>query len=188
MLDYRVDMRDDGFTLALRPDFPMRQARSLAVTAASWVRAAVGGSAKIHWPNHVVLDEKRVCAIACRATAEGDIMFTFRPDVGALSMDPDAFRRAVVDAAAEDLAGYPENQPALIQKYCEHCVTVMKFVETVYRGVPVYGFAFAVDKHGGLMIMTQESRTVVTVYGGEVRLAKKEDAPEPPELPRMPGN
>ncbi len=103
-------------------------------------------------------------------------------------MPLDAFRAAVIDAAVPALEGYPENQADLLAKYCEQCLTVMKFVNVTYRGVPLYGFAFAVDKHGGLMVMTQESRTVVTLYGGEAEIVKKEDAPEDvPDVPAMPG-
>ena len=94
----------------------------------------------------------------------------------------------VVSAAVRDLEWFPENRADLIQAYCEHCRTVMKFVDVTYRGMPLYGFAFAVDRHGGLMVMTQESHTVVTVYGGEAVIVKKEDAPaNVPDLPVMPG-
>lgn len=183
---YTVETADGGFLLTAPLRCPLKQARCLAVTAASWVRDAVGGDAEIHWPNHVVLNGERVCGIECRARDE-KIMLTFKPDAQAIPEPIGAFAEKVVRAAVSALEGYPENQPELLQKYCEHCVTVMKFVDTTYRGVPLYGFAFAVDKHGGLMVMTKESRTVVTLYGGEVRLAKKGEEPETPEMPSMPG-
>ena len=184
---YTFEKIDGGFSLRFRPDFPRSQARCLAVAAASWVRAAAGGGAKILWPNRVVLDGARVCAMECRAAAAGELIFTFRPE--ALPIPAEAFAEAVVLAAVEDLAGFPDNQPALLEKYCEHCLTVMKFVNVTYRGMPIYGFAFAVDKHGGLMVMTQESHTVVTVYGGEAEIVKKGEEPDrTQELPHMPGN
>lgn len=183
---YTFKYEEDGFSLTAPLSCPMGEARSLAVICASWVRRAAG-EGEIHWPNRVLLAGRDLCAIQCRGTAEG-VRFTFRPDRAALPADGEAFARAVVRAAVSELPGYPENRPALLQAYCAHCVTVMKFVETVYRGAPLYGFAFAVDRHGGLMVMTQESKTVVTLYGGTVRLAQKENAPEPPALPRMPGN
>ena len=89
------------------------------------------------------------------------------------------------EAALASLAeGFPENSAELIQGYCNHCRTLMKFVDTVYRGMPVYGFAFAVDKFGGLMVMTQQSRSVVTVYSGRAELAQ--DEPQQPDMPIMP--
>ncbi len=183
---YEAETVDGGFCLTARLRCPLGQARCLAVTAASWVRDAVGGDAKIHWPNHVTVGETRVCGIECRAK-DDRIMLTFKPDVQAISEPVGTFAEKVVRAAVSALEGYPENQPALLQKYCEHCITVMKFVDTTYRGVPLYGFAFAVDKHGGLMVMTQESRTIVTLYGGDVRLAQKDGEAGMPEMPRMPG-
>lgn len=183
---YTVERAGGGFLLTAPLRCPLAQARCLAVTAASWVREAVGGDAEIHWPNHVLVDGTRVCGIECRAR-DKKIMLTFTPDAQAIPEPVGAFAEKVVRAAVSALEGYPENQPELLQKYCEHCVTVMKFVNTTYRGVPLYGFAFAVDKHGGLMVMTQESRTVVTLYGGEVRIAKKGEGPETPAVPDMPG-
>ena len=129
-----------------------------------------------------------MCAVTCRATAGGTLVFTFRPDPAVLPVPAEDFRAGVLAAAVPALTGYPENRADLLTAYCEHCRTVMKFVHTAYRGMPLYGFAFAVDKHGGLMVMTQESRTVVTLYGGEAEIVRREDGPEEtPELPPMPG-
>lgn len=180
---FTAEETEGGFTLTARLSCPMSQARCLAVTAASWVRAAAGGEAKIQWPNHVVADGKRICAIKCLALADGGLRFTFLPALEAEL--PADFPAAVCRAAVKDLADYPDDRPQLIQRYCEHCMTVMKFVDTTYHGVPLYGFAFAVDKHGGLMVMTQESHTVVTLYGGEAVVVGKRDQ-EPPELPPTP--
>lgn len=179
---------ENRLTITAKLRCPVSRARCLAVTAASWVRDAVGEGAFILWPNRVILGEKPICAITCRATADDEIMLTFEPEAGALPIALDVFEERVTAAAAAAVEGYPENQPALLQAYCEHCRTVMKFVNVTYRGMPLYGFAFAVDKHGGLMVMTQESHTVVTVYGGEAEIVKKGEEPDTaPDLPNMPG-
>ena len=185
---FSCETAEGGFTLAAPLRCPVSEARCLAMVCASWVRAAVGADAAILWPNHVVLDGRRVCAVTCRATAGGTLVFTFRPDPAVLPVPAEDFRAGVLAAAVPALTGYPENRADLLTAYCEHCRTVMKFVHTAYRGMPLYGFAFAVDKHGGLMVMTQESRTVVTLYGGEAEIVRREDGPEEtPELPPMPG-
>ena len=171
---WRLETAGEDFNLVVPLPCPMSEARCLAVTAASWVREAAGGFARIRWPNHVLLEGQPVCAIQCRATAAGEIVFTFRPDVSVLPVSAEAFRSAVCRAAARDLAGFPENYSTLLAIYCEGCDTVMKHVDVTYRGMPLYGFAFAVDRHGGLMVMTQESRTVVTIYGGEARIVPRE--------------
>ena len=187
-MEYTVQKTENGFAVTAKLDCPVGQARCLAVTAASWVREAAGGGAEILWPNHVVRGEERLCAITCRATADDIIMLTFSPNAEAAGSLPEDFAEQVVAAAVRDLADYPENRPELIAAYCRHCRTVMKSVNVVYRGMPVYGFAFAVDKHGGLMVMTQKSRTVITLYGGEARIAEKGDEPvEIPDVPAMPG-
>ena len=186
-MKYTIEKNENGFSITAALPCPLGEARCLAVAAASWVRDAVGGDAYILWPNHVVLGEARVCAITCRATAAGELVFTFSP-TEAMPLPADELAARVADAAEKALAGFPGNQPALMQAYCDHCRTVMKFVDVTYRGMPLYGFAFAVDRHGGLMVMTQESHTVVTVYGGEAVIVKKEDAPaNVPDLPVMPG-
>ena len=174
--------REDGFSITARPDCAAGEARCLAVAAATWVLEAVGNGAEILWPNHVVLEGRRVCGITCRAS-EGAVVFAFQPELSAVPVSPEAFRTGVLEAASAALESYPANRPELMQRYCEHCLTVMKHVNVTYRGMPVYGFAFAVDRHGGLMVMTQESRTVITLYGGEAEIAEREERtggiPEP---------
>ena len=187
-MEYALQKNERGFVLTARLTCPVNEARCLAMVCASWVRAAVGGEAKILWPNHVQAGERCVCTITCRATGDNEIMLTFEPDHETLSVTPEAFAERVAAEAERDLSGYPDNRAELIQTYCRHCETVMKYVNVIYRGMPMYGFAFAVDKHGGLMVMTQTSRTVVTLYGGEARIVRKDDAPvELPDLPPMPG-
>ena len=187
-MEFICQKKENGFAVTAKLDCPVGQARCLAVTAASWVRDAVGEGASILWPNHVVLGEKRVCAITCRATGNDEIMLTFAPEPAASDVLPGDFAEQVSAAAERDLAGYPDNRAELIQAYCRHCRTVMRFVNVNYRGMPVHGFAFAVDKHGGLMVMTQKSRTVITLYGGEAKIVEQGDVPEEiPDLPAMPG-
>ena len=187
-MEYTLQKTENGFVLAARLECPVSEARCLAMVCASWVRAAVGGEAKILWPNHVRVGEKCVCAITCRATGENEIMLTFEPDNEVLSVTLETFAERVAAEAERDLSGYPDNRAELIQAYCRHCATVMQYVNVTYRGVPLYGFAFAVDRHGGLMVMTQSSRTVVTLYGGEAKIVRKDEVPvEIPDFPPMPG-
>ncbi len=172
-----IQSEQDGdvlrFTITAPLPCPAGQARCLAVVAALWVRDALGGDAVIHWPNDVLSGGQRVCAVTCRAAGE-TLLFGYELPLCAVA-DAEKLIADTAHAAADALAGYPDNRPALIQAYCNRCETVMKFVDTVYRGMPTYGFAFAVDKHGGLMVMTQVSRTVVTVYGGKAEIVKDEE-------------
>ena len=186
-MEYLFQKTGTGFIITAKLSCPVGQARCLAVTAASWVCEAVGDTASILWPNHVVLGEKRVCAITCRATKDNVIMLIFAPASEASDMLPADFAERVSASAERDLSDYPDNRAELIQTFCSRCRTVMKFVNVNYRGMPVHGFAFAVDKHGGLMVMTQRSRTVITLYGGEAKIVEQGDVPEEiPDLPTMP--
>ena len=183
---------DSGNLLCFAVSLPLacdpRQARSLQNDAGLRARNAVGGKAKIRWLNDVVIGERQVCYIRCSG-AEGMFVCSFIFDLNALAecgvqADPEALMHDTVEALAADAAGYPENAETLLTAYCEHCLMIMKFVDVVYRGMPLYGFCFAIDRQGGLMVMTQETHTVVFIYSGPAALAKSE--PESPDVPMMP--
>ncbi len=186
------------FSMAVKPDCPFQETFSLPVAAAVCARKAIGGKAKIKWPNDILIDGKKVCGILCEAV-NGVIVLGFGinlenplpeelPEAGrAEGKTPLELLTAITHELAELTAGYPDNRPAIIQAYCEHCLTLMKYVDVVYRNMPLYGFACAIDKNGGLMVMTQESRTVVTIYSGEATIVKKRDGDDPdvPAAPRV---
>lgn len=170
------------FSMAVRPPCELSDCLSLPAVAALCAQKAIGGAAKIKWPNDIMLTDKKVCGILTE-NRDGVIVFGFGinlenalppelTEAGRVQADVCALLTSITHALDEALRGYPENRPALLQEYCGHCLTLGKFVDVTYRGMPLYGFACALDKHGGLMIMTQESRTVVTVYSGEASLSK----------------
>lgn len=177
------------FSMAVKPDCPFEESFSLPVAAAVCARKAIGGKAEIKWPNDILVDGKKVCGILCEAV-NGVIIMGFGinlkndlpddlPDAGRVDKDPVELLSSITGELSRLLAGYPENRPEIIQSYCEHCMTLMKYVDVVYRNMPLYGFACAIDKNGGLMVMTQESRTVVTIYSGEATIVKKRDGDDP---------
>lgn len=185
------------FSIAVKPDCPFEESFSLPSAAAVCAQKAIGGKAEIKWPNDILVDGKKVCGILCEAV-NGVIILGFGvnlknelpedlPDAGRVEGEPLAIMTAIVDELLRLLADYPENRPDIIQAYCEHCMTLMKHVDVIYRGMPLYGFACAIDKNGGLMVMTQESRTVVTIYSGEATIVKKRDGDDPdvPNPPRV---
>ena len=188
-------VQDNGSLLCFSVALPLvcdpKQARSLQNDAGLRARNAIGGKTKIRWLNDVVIGEKQVCYIRC-AAKNGVFVCSFIFDMQVITelaengeqTDAENILQSVVSAMAEDAAGYPENTEALLTAYCEHCLMIMKFVDVMYRGVPLYGFCFAIDRQGGLMVMTQETHTVVFVYSGPASLAKKE--PEAPDMPPMP--
>lgn len=185
------------FSIAVKPDCPFEESFSLPSAAAVCAQKAIGGKAEIKWPNDILVEGKKVCGILCEAV-NGVIVLGFGvnlknelpgdlPDAGRVEGEPLTIMTAIVDELLRLLADYPENRPAIIQTYCEHCMTLMKHVDVIYRGMPLYGFACAIDKNGGLMVMTQESRTVVTIYSGEATIVKKRDGDDPvvPDPPRV---
>ena len=135
-----------------------------------------------------MLTDKTLCRVRFGRGADR-VVFQVELDTAALKSaglekTPQGIMEEIAHALAAAVEGCPDNLENAAERYCEACVTLMKFVDVTYRGVPVYGFAFAVDRHGGLMVMTQESRTVVTVYSGAAALAQSQlDAPEMPPAP-----
>lgn len=169
------------FSLCIKPGCPFKEATALPALAALAVRDAIGGAAKIKWPNDILVDGKKVCGILTEARGEL-IVFGFGINLrnelpeeltgaGRVEMDAEALLGAVCERMAQIAAEYPGNREALMQDYAFKCCTLGRMVDITYRGMPMCGFACGVDKHGGLMVMTQENRTVVTVYSGEATFA-----------------
>ena len=179
-----IKILDDGSVAVSLPlAAPISEAQCFPHLAALCVCEALGAKASIHWPCDVVLDGKKVCSVRCRA-GEGVI-------TPLLTLDVDSADRA---ALIEDIAarlsalagGFPQNHEERLQDYCNRCVTLKKGVDAVYRGAPLNGYAFAVDRNGALMVMT-ESRTVVMLRSGPVKLAgpKQETMPDMPNPGRV---
>lgn len=171
---------DLHFEIELETGCPKKESRVLGAAGALCLRDAIGGKAAILWPGEIVIDSETVAACTC-AVRDGGALLRF--DVTAPYVT-DTLAGDVEAAVRKLAAGFPDNSAAIIQDYCNVCRTLMKFVDTTYRGMPVYGFVFAIDRFGGLMVMTQHSRTVVTIYSGKATLA--EDEPQQPEYPLMP--
>lgn len=165
------------FSLCVKPLCEMKEAPALTALAALAVRDAIGGSAKIKWPNDILVEGKKVCGILSEAR-EGLIVFGIGINIsnelpgeleraGRIQAEPEALLKAITERIAQIVAAYPGNREELLQDYAFKCCTLGRMVDIVYRGMPMSGFACSVDKHGGLMVMTQENRTVVTIYSGE---------------------
>lgn len=157
------------------------EARCLPHMAAASLCRAIGSQARIYWPCDVVLEEKPVGSLRARMTQGGiAFLFTLHPD----NAPPVEELMAPVASDLAALTGeYPANHQARMEDYCRLCLTLMNHVDVMYRGVPLYGFAFAVDKFGSLMVMTQPGKTVVTIQNGPVSIASKDDPGEDLELP-----
>lgn len=174
---------DGGLYLSMCAPLPCppADAPALAALAALSACQAIGEGALIKWPNDIMLTNKKVCGILCEMR-EGCLIFGFGVNVenelpaelteaGRVNASREALLDAITHRMADTLAGYPENREALMDVYAKKCCTLGRPVDVTYRGMPLYGYAFAVDKHGGLMVMTQENRAVVTVYSGEATFA-----------------
>lgn len=168
------------FDLTVRTGTDKKQSRSALCAAVVCLRDRICPEAGIFWPAIILHGEERI-AEAEWSAQDGALQLRFHVDGTYASDDlPSILESALL----EKLCDFPENNADIIQEYANSCTTIMKYVDTVYRGMPVYGFAFAVDKYGGLMIMTQASRTVITVYSGHADLAV--DEPQQPDYPVMP--
>ncbi|MCD7748431.1 MAG: hypothetical protein LUH42_00070 [Oscillospiraceae bacterium] len=158
-----------------------QEARCLPHMAAASLCRAVGSRARIYWPCDVVLDEKPIGSLRARMT-DGGIVFLFILDPKNAPPMEELMAPVAADLAA--LVGeYPANHAERMEDYCRLCLTLMNHVDVIYRGMPLYGFAFAVDKFGALMVMTQPAKTVVMIQNGPVSIASKDDPGEDLELP-----
>lgn len=174
---------EGGLYLSMCAPLPCqpREAPALAALAALAVCEAIGGDAQIKWPNDIMSTGKKVAGILCEMR-DDCLIFGFGVNVEN-ALPEELSEAGHVHAAREELldrithrmatilSGYPENREALMELYAKKCCTLGRPVDVTYRGMPLYGYAFAVDKHGGLMVMTQENRSVVTVYSGEATFA-----------------
>ncbi|MCD8088108.1 MAG: hypothetical protein LUE22_05940 [Oscillospiraceae bacterium] len=170
-----------SFAVSVTLHCTAQEARCLPYLAAASLCRAVGSKARIYWPCDVVLEEKPVGSLRARMTDDG-IAFLFT-----VSSENTPPLEELMAPVASDLAAltgeYPANHAERMEDYCRLCLTIMNHVDVVYRGMPLYGFAFAVDKFGSLMVMTQPGKTVVTIQNGPVSIASKDDPGEDLELP-----
>ncbi len=171
-------------SMSLHPEGSFRDAYyGLRAAAAVCAQKALGEGTKIVWPCDIVKGDETLASILCEAQGENLVIgFWVLPMPEGPS--PETMLQSILTDLAAYVADWPGNIEKVMQDYCDRCLTLMHFVDVTYRGMPLYGFAFAVDRVGGLMVMTQESLTVVTVYSGDAPLA--EDPPESPEVPIQP--
>jgi BirA family biotin operon repressor/biotin-[acetyl-CoA-carboxylase] ligase len=176
-------------SMALTANGSLRDAYyGLRAAAAVSICRALSGQVKIHWPCDILSGDKTVGGILCEAKDNVLVIgIGLRADLLENAPSLDTLAQEIAGHLAGLAAGWPENQTQVIQEYCDSCVTLMKHVDVVYRGMPLYGFAFAADRVGGLMVMTQESKTVVTIYTGDAVIDNEREAPAPqvPPAPRI---
>ena len=161
---------EGGLYFSVATQFPCEPAECMALpaVAALCVQQALGSGAKIKWPNDIFIDGKKVCGILTESRGD-TVVFGFGinlknplpadlTEAGYAQGEAAELLEAVVTRLLEALAGYPANRAELLQQYGLCCLTLGKFVNVTYRGMPLCGFACAIDFRGGLMVMTQESR------------------------------
>ncbi len=165
--------------VSLHLSVPAGEARCFPHLAALCVCQALGVDASIHWPCNIMLTEKPVCGVRCRV-GEGVIaaLLTWRCGTG---LDIPALTAASAGRLRAMAADFPDGRENMLQDYCNRCVTLKKGIDFLYRGVSMNGYAFAVDRDASLMVLT-ESRTVLTLRTGPVKLAGSKDA-QPPDMP-----
>ncbi|MCD8117047.1 MAG: hypothetical protein LUE21_08040 [Oscillospiraceae bacterium] len=170
-----------AFAVSVALQCTVQQARCLPHMAAASLCRAVGSDARIYWPCDVVREDKPIGSVRARMIDGGiALLFTLTPENASLMESLMAPVAADVAALTRE---YPANHQERMEDYCRLCLTLMNHVDVIYRGVPLYGFAFAVDKFGALMVMTQPGKTVVTIQNGPVSIASGDDPGEDMDLP-----
>ena len=185
-------------TLALRPDLEPMKASMLTLAAGLAVSLAVetlyGLSAKIKWPNDIVIGGKKLCGILTEMTTEEmrmtGIVVGIGVNTGADGFDGELRDKAVslaqveggpaeVDRLALFTAILKQFQAcfercmltrdltSLLEDYNDRCITVGSRVRVEEGGQSFEAQAESVDAQGKLLVKLEDGSRR-TVYAGEV--------------------
>jgi BirA family biotin operon repressor/biotin-[acetyl-CoA-carboxylase] ligase len=169
------------FSMAVKPPCELAECLFLPIAAAVCVRDAVGGDAKIKWPNDILLAGKKICGILTESR-EGCVVFGIGvnianalpddlPQAGRVAADPQALLTGITHRLAQAVRGYPANRAALLKRYADNCLTLGKTVDVTVRGEKLRGLACGLDENGALRVKPEGSNETVTVASGEATLA-----------------
>jgi BirA family biotin operon repressor/biotin-[acetyl-CoA-carboxylase] ligase len=167
----------------------LTSAAGLAVSNA--IDEIAGIRTKIKWPNDIMHNEKKLCGILTKLTADtlhniithaiigiginvnqadGDFPDELKDTASSLRIasgrecDRAALSAKVITELDNILRNIKSKQ--LIKELCEKSCTIGREVELTTQGKSIRGFALGIDSKGGLIVSSAEKKLVVTA--GEV--------------------
>lgn len=177
-------------SILLKPDIPLMDVSRLTLIAGIALCRAIGGEAKIKWPNDIVIGTKKVCGILTEMSAETDRINFVVCGIG-INVNTKNFPDELKDKATSILIETDnktdrcyliskvvnELEPlydefikngfsSLADEYKKSCVTLGREVKVIYRGKEINGKAIDIGSTGGLVLDTSDGRIEIT--SGEV--------------------
>lgn len=187
------------FSLVKKPeiDFFLLPALSLVVSVAiaEVIRKIYGCSAKIKWPNDVMIREKKMCGILVEASGEVDELEKVKIGVGINTNQkkesfPEELRSCVttlshelgrevdrkqlvscaVDCIIEKIETFETNPTEIMKQWKNYSLTLGKQIEVKrVKGETIKGKALDVEDNGAL-ILKKENGEIVNLTSGDVSL------------------
>lgn len=177
-------------SVLLKPDIPLADVSQLTLITGIALCRAIGGEAKIKWPNDIVIGTKKVCGILTEMSAETDRINYIVCGIG-INVNTQEFPDELADKATSILieTGSETDRCSLIAKvmneleplyeefiehgfssvadeYKKNCITLGREVKVIYRGKEIFGKAADIDDNGSLIAETSDG--IITVNSGEV--------------------
>lgn len=177
-------------SLLLKPEISPNEISGITLIAGIAVCRAIGGSAKIKWPNDIVMGGRKVSGILTEMSAEVERVSyvvcgiginvntaAFPPELSekatslyvetGRSFDRNKLIAAVMNEFEPLYKGFIKNgfEPFRAE-YRDLCASIKREVRIISRGSEMIGTAIDIDKNGGLVVMTAAG--TVTVTSGEV--------------------
>ena len=177
-------------SLLLKPDISAGELPQITLAAGVAVCRAIGGGAKIKWPNDIVMGTKKVCGILTEMSAEPDRINYVVCGIG-INVNVEKFPAELSEKATSiyNETGIKQDRNALTarvmnefervydiflrdgfgalaEEYGRECVTLGKRVQVIYHNKKIQGSATGIDESGALIVDTDDGR--ITVASGEV--------------------
>lgn len=177
-------------SILLKPETDPYKVSQITLIAGIAVCRAIGSSAKIKWPNDVVMNSKKLCGILTEMSAQTDRIDYVICGIG-INVNTTKFPEELAEKATslfeetkiqhnrEEIAARVLNEfenlynifkeqgfGLILEEYRRLCITIDKDVQLIYNRKTVTGKAVDVDESGALIVETADGK--ISVTSGEV--------------------
>lgn len=177
-------------SLLLKPNLLPQEISQITLIAGIAVCKALGNNFMIKWPNDIVAETKKVCGILTEMSAEMERVNYVICGIG-INVNNEKFDEELLSKATSmylytgkkqnraKIAAAVMNEFEPLYKiflksgfegvrdiYKEHCITLEREVQVIYKNKTVVGKAVDISADGGLEVETDQGR--ITVTSGEV--------------------
>lgn len=184
--------KGDGIwmSILLKPELMPMQVSQITLVAGMAVAIAIGGAAKIKWPNDIVIGTKKICGILTEMSAEiervnyvvcgiginvntaifddelSDKATSLYIETGKKYCRADIIRRVLTVFERLYKSFCAHGIGVILDEYRKLCITLNREVSIVYNNKTYQGRAVDIDNEGNLIVETEGERH--TVHSGEV--------------------